>query len=376
MFVKFSSLASVASMASLALAQTYTLCNPTKETCPADAAVGGSHTIDFTKDKIDELFTAAQGTDVTYDDKLGAVFDITKETNAPTISSKGFIFFGRVEVTMRVAPGTGIVTSAVLQSNTLDEIDWEWLGGKPNEVQTNFFSKGNTSTYDRGGITPMSDATETFHTYTIDWTAERIEWILDDKVIRTLTYADSDSTQGYPQTPMQIKLGTWVGGSSTASEGTVEWAGGKSDFSNNNSYKAYYQKIVIEDYMGGNKTAGSYVYTDKTGAWQSIEVSQDETESNSTTTDSSVKPKSSDSTTLSTSTRTSTASSSTGTGSRTGTGSGSASSTGSSSNSSNSSPSGSASASTTSTVTGAASKMLGSTSLFAACVALFMGIAL
>jgi beta-glucanase (GH16 family) len=43
--------------------------------------------------------------------------------------------FGKVEVAMKAAPGAGIVSSVVLQSDTLDEIDWEWLGADPDEVQ-------------------------------------------------------------------------------------------------------------------------------------------------------------------------------------------------------------------------------------------------
>ena len=44
--------------------------------------------------------------------------------NAPTITSKKYIFFGRVEIVIQAAFGAGVVTSAVLQSDCLDEIDW------------------------------------------------------------------------------------------------------------------------------------------------------------------------------------------------------------------------------------------------------------
>lgn len=41
---------------------------------------------------------------------------------APTIATGKYIFFGRVDVEVQAAPGVGIVTSAVLQSDTLDEV--------------------------------------------------------------------------------------------------------------------------------------------------------------------------------------------------------------------------------------------------------------
>ena len=57
-------------------------------------------------------------------DGNGAIFTITKDSQAPLIKSKKYIFFGKVEVTMKAAPGRGIVTSIVLESDDRDEIDW------------------------------------------------------------------------------------------------------------------------------------------------------------------------------------------------------------------------------------------------------------
>lgn len=55
-------------------------------------------------------------------EKNGAKFTIRKETNAPTITTGKYIFFGRVDVELQAAPGQGIVTAVVLQSDTLDEV--------------------------------------------------------------------------------------------------------------------------------------------------------------------------------------------------------------------------------------------------------------
>ncbi|RYF42162.1 MAG: glycosyl hydrolase family protein, partial [Cytophagaceae bacterium] len=48
-----------------------------------------------------------------------------------------YIFFGRVSFHIRAAPGTGIVSSAILQSDDLDEVDWEWIGGSSAKTQSN-----------------------------------------------------------------------------------------------------------------------------------------------------------------------------------------------------------------------------------------------
>lgn len=50
------------------------------------------------------------------------------ETDAPTLNSNDYIFFGHVDVVMKAAAGQGIVSSFVLESDDLDEVDWEWLG--------------------------------------------------------------------------------------------------------------------------------------------------------------------------------------------------------------------------------------------------------
>lgn len=128
--------------------------------------------------------------------------------------------FGRVDFTIKAAPGTGIVSSAVLQSDDLDEIDWEWLGVNDAQVQTNYFGKGDTSSYSRGAFHNNPGNQDTFHTYSIDWTAEQIVWSIDGTTIRVLTPETADTNQ-YPQTPMMIKVGVWAGGDPNNAPGTI-----------------------------------------------------------------------------------------------------------------------------------------------------------
>lgn len=270
----------------LASAQTHSLCNPVKgDKCPADPAVGGTVEIDFTQGKND-FFTLAEGTSLTYDGSKGAVFQITKEGQAPTITSKDYIFFGKVDAWIQASGGVGVVTSFVLQSDDLDEIDWEWLGGDTAQVQTNYFSKGDTTTYDRGGYSPVSNPQSSVHKYTIDWQPTQLQWLIDDVVVRTLTYDAAKGGSTYPQTPMQIKLGTWVAGGKDAPEGTVQWAGGYTDFSQA-PFIGYYQKISVTDYSNGKTGATSYEYGDESGTFGSIVVNTDGSKADTPTSSSS-----------------------------------------------------------------------------------------
>ncbi|KAL0934272.1 cell wall glucanosyltransferase mwg1 [Colletotrichum truncatum] len=274
MFSKIFSAATVALAASsMVSAQTFTTCDPTKKDCPADPALGKSVSIDFTKGNNDDIFRKLDGTSVKFEDQ-GALFAINKETDAPTMASKKYIFFGKLEVVLKAAPGKGVVTSVVLQSDDLDEIDWEWIGSDTAQVQTNYFGKGDTTTYDRGAYHPVADPINQFHTYTIDWDQNSVKWLIDGNLVRELKYADAKGGSRYPQTPMEVKIGTWVAGRKDAPKGTVDWAGGYTDF-NEAPFNAYYKSITITDYQGGKKGATSYVYGDRSGSWESIIVKTD-----------------------------------------------------------------------------------------------------
>ena len=287
MHTTLSAAAALLSAVQYASAQTFTSCNPltasmppspcyylqwlTPPACPNDPALGTTLITDFTQGASD-FWTPAIGTTVTYDGN-GANFDIKVATDAPTMSATKYIFFGKVTVEAKAATGTGIVSSFILQSDDLDEIDWEWLGGVDDSVETNFFGKDNTTSYDRATYPGVADPVNTFHTYTIDWTSAAITWSIDNVAVRTLTYDDPLTVNGqnYPQTPMYVKLGNWVGCASAAAAadpktaGTCSWAGGPANFAAG-PFSMQVKSVTIQDYG----CASEYSYSDHTGSYESI----------------------------------------------------------------------------------------------------------
>ena len=254
-----------------AFAQTWTACNPLEKTCPCDKALGTTYSYDFSK---------GEGSDVFKPDVFkveyksdGVHLPVTKKGDAPTILATKFILGGRLDCVMKIAPGKGIVSSLVFQSDDLDEIDFEWIGSKPLEAQSNYFGKGNTETYNRGATHPVSDAVNNFHTFSIDWTREKITWYIDNVAVRTLTPADSNTLYGsnnyYPQTPMQIKIGAWAAGDPSNAKGVIEWADGPIDYSQA-PFEMVIKSITLTDYTKG---ATEYCYGDKSGSWDSIKIS-------------------------------------------------------------------------------------------------------
>ncbi|KAF4624498.1 hypothetical protein G7Y89_g13672 [Cudoniella acicularis] len=251
------------------LAQTFTNCNPLNVSlsCPNDPALGLNHTFIFNSSTtVTESYNVTAGS-IAYGSN-GAEFTVAKRGDSPTIQSKFYIFFGSVSVIMRAATGQGIISSIVLESDDLDEIDWEFMGGNDTFAETNYFGKGNTTSYDRAIYYPVSsDVRENFHNYTVDWTAERLNWMIDGNVVRTLEFADANGGKDYPQTPMTLRLGIWAGGDPSEPNGTIEWAGGLTDFTKA-PFTMYVQSAQVNDYS----TGAEYEWTDHTGDWQSIKV--------------------------------------------------------------------------------------------------------
>lgn len=197
----------------------------------------------------------------------GVSFAVAASGQAPQLNSLFYVMFGRAEIEVKAAPGAGIVSSLVFESDDGDEIDIEWLGSKPDEIQSNYFGKRRVTTYNRGQFHSVARTQADYITYTVDWTKDRIVWMAGGKVVRQLAYADAEQDQ-YPQTPMRVKFGAWAGGdAATNAPGTVAWAGGPTDFSAG-PFAMAVRRVRISDYSSGKE----YLYTDHSGSWQSIKA--------------------------------------------------------------------------------------------------------
>jgi beta-glucanase (GH16 family) len=102
--------------------------------------------------------------------------------------------------------------------------------------------------------------------YEIDWSPDQVQWIIDGAVVRTLTAA---STGGqYPQTPCQVRIGTWCGGCPGNAPGTIQWAGGPTTFSPGDAFAMTITSLTIQN----ANPAGSYIYGDMSGDAASIQM--------------------------------------------------------------------------------------------------------
>lgn len=273
-FVTSSAALLLAAAMPLAFAQTYTSCNPLTSTCPADPGMGATLSTDFTAGASNDWKVTA-GT-INYSGN-GAAFTVAKEGDAPTIQTKDYFFFGTAEVTMQAAPGVGIVSSIVMESDDLDEVDWEALGGDDTQIETNYFGKGYTGNYNRATYVSVASPQTTVHTYTVNWQRDSIQWLIDGNLVRTLTAAEAGDY--FPQTPMNLRIGIWAGGDPKNSPGTIEWAGGKTDYSAG-PFTMYLKSVKITNANPG----ASYTYSDHSGSADSIKIDGASAPAGSTTT--------------------------------------------------------------------------------------------
>jgi hypothetical protein len=66
---------------------------------------------------------------------------------------------------------------------------------------------------------------------------------------------------------MTVRIGIWAGGDKDNSNGTIEWAGGLTDY-DNGPYTMYVQSAQVNDFSTGSE----YQYSDHSGSWQSIKT--------------------------------------------------------------------------------------------------------
>jgi hypothetical protein len=273
--IALSTVALLATLLPTTLAQTHTLCNPLNTTgCPDMPALGGNATFEFNETWNPEIWEKKNQGDVKWTNN-GTAFTIARRKDAPYIQSSFYLFFGRLEISLRAAHGQGIISSAILQSECLDEIDWEFKGGNTTAVATNYYGKGNDKIVEgepaRGKDFIMkSPPQDDFHNYTIDWTKERIQWWVDGEMLRELKFDEAKGGKEYPQTPMNIRIGAWSGGDKENNlEDTVKWAGGETNF-DDAPWTMMVQSVYAKDYTSA-KTY-SWADMDASGSFEKVKV--------------------------------------------------------------------------------------------------------
>lgn len=142
--------------------------------------------------------------DVTPSTSPAAPYDIAEMSTVQTYG------YGRYEVVMRPAKGSGLVSSFFTYTgphagNPHDEIDVEFLGSDTTRVELNYFRKGLTG--EHGVYDLPFDAADADHLYAFDWLPEGIIWYVDGEELWRTPPGDPM----IPKTPGNIMFSNWTG---------------------------------------------------------------------------------------------------------------------------------------------------------------------
>ena len=135
------------------------------------------------------------------------------ETNPYTSAEyqkRGRYGFGRYEVIMKAARGSGLVSSFFTHTGPYfgdphDEIDFEFLGKDTRRVWLNWFTNGTEGQSKWHHLD--FDAADDYHLYAFEWTPETIRWFVDGELI----YERPDNALAVPVTPGRIIINLWTG---------------------------------------------------------------------------------------------------------------------------------------------------------------------
>ncbi|KAF9329693.1 hypothetical protein BG006_007255 [Podila minutissima] len=170
-----------------------------------------------------------------------------------TVSSTRWMLYGTVTARIKAGSLSGGVVSSFIYRNAVtgDEIDYEWVGKQPNEVQSNYYwntpptmdPKDIDYSHSRRQDVGINLSQE-YQTYTIEWLPDRLTWFINGQVVRTLLKSEVNGTQ-YPSTPSQIQFSVWDGG--LGDPATTEWSGGPTRYEDNQApYEMYVDFVDIK----------------------------------------------------------------------------------------------------------------------------------
>ncbi|CRK38022.1 hypothetical protein BN1723_015278 [Verticillium longisporum] len=188
------------------------------------------------------------------------------------MASSHYMWYGSVKARMKTSRGRGVVTAFILLSDVKDEIDYEWVGVDLKTSQTNYYFQG-IPLYDQSKNITLSDTFNNWHEYEIQWTPDKITWLVNGQVGRVKERKDTwnETTQGwdFPQTPARVQLSIWPGGLESNAKGTIDWAGGVIDWEHEDIKKVGYFYAAVSDVeikcwdaksAPGTNNGKSYIY--------------------------------------------------------------------------------------------------------------------
>ena len=167
------------------------------------------------------------------DGKLDLRLDNVAQLGEPYTSGElrtnGYFGYGCYEASFKPIMVPGVVTSLFTFAGPYDnggngkhnEIDVEFLGDKPKQVQLNFWTNDDTYSSRNEVLVDFDwDPTAKFHRYGFKWTASKIEWYIDGGLVYTAFDSKSNPIPKATESLQKIMVNAWP-----VDETAALWAG-------------------------------------------------------------------------------------------------------------------------------------------------------
>jgi len=131
--------------------------------------------------------------------------------------------YGRVEVRAKLPKGKGIWPAIWMLGANFEEIEYpfageidimEHVGKEPNKIHATVHypwnnTQGITS---KGGTKLLDDLSEKFHVYSVSWSSEKIEFLIDNSVYHTFNIDQAENKHNPFRKPFYLILNLALGG--------------------------------------------------------------------------------------------------------------------------------------------------------------------
>jgi beta-glucanase (GH16 family) len=125
-------------------------------------------------------------------------------SNRSFIMGAGLVFTIRAKIAAPLQGGIvgGVFLYDLTSGTNHDEIDFELLTNRPQEVQTNFY---NNEPLGAGSPTfePLTGSVSVYHIFSMKWMPGEVTWMVDNVVVRNIT-------SSIPAGPMHLHLNMWA----------------------------------------------------------------------------------------------------------------------------------------------------------------------
>jgi len=147
--------------------------------------------------------------------------DSTYTSTRITTKGKREFKYGRMEARAKVPTGKGIWPAFWMLGSNIGEVGWprsgeidilEYVGRQPDTVYTTLHLPAGYGDNGFSKQTRMEDVEEGFHTYAIDWSPEKIDFLVDNKKVYGYS-VDAKTEENWPfDQPFYFILNVAVGG--------------------------------------------------------------------------------------------------------------------------------------------------------------------